>query len=277
MGLARLMNHLGIALISIVIACSVKAEAQSLPSGDATSSASDTEVEALYDKEDQKAPAKKTPERLSQKKPVVEAQTLSDLAKLAPFTDVAVIQRRFLPKTKRFEASAAAYTNLNNPFFSSYGVDLKFAYYMTERYAIEGIVDFATTTSRQVTDDLSKNRKITTSNLVTSKGFYGGAFKWNPIYGKVTWLNKTIVPFDLNFSLGGGMTLTADNQNAPTVHLGTSQVFAWTKSAAFRWDFTFNTYQANAIDENNKQSKVNQNDIYLGLGMSFFFPEASYR
>lgn len=258
--------------------------AQSLPGSSlegvtagGSAASDDGDVEALYDKNEAKAQTKTEVKANSSRKAPVELQNLSDLAKLTDFSDVAVINRRFLPKSNRFEASASAFTNLNNPFFSAYGLDLNLAYYFTERWAVVGIADFAATTSRQVTDDLAKNRQITTSNLVTSKGFFGGAIKWNPIYGKITWLNKVIVPFDLNFNVGGGSTQTTDGQNIPTLHFGTSQVFAWTKSAAFRWNFSWNAFQADAYDENGKRVKVSQNDLYLGVGMSFYFPEASYR
>jgi outer membrane beta-barrel protein len=290
LGFARLFNHLGIALICILGVGTLSAMAQGLPGSEesapavggsnAGAAASDNDVEALYDKDENKPKPqseKKPEDRAAIKKAATEVQNLSDLAKLAPFSDIAVIQRRFLPKTGRFELSANAFTNLNNPFFTAYGFEGKVAYYMTEKYAIEGIGDYAATASREVTDDLAKNRNITTSNLVTSKGFFGAALKWNPIYGKITLLNKSIVPFDLNFDAGGGLTMTADGQSVPTLHLGTSQVFAWTKSAAFRWDIAWNYFQANATDENGLQTKVTQSDIYLGIGMSFYFPEASYR
>lgn len=294
MGFARLVNHLGISLISFIFTASLAANAQSLPgrtmpttqdtpavgaSGSGASSP-DGEVEALYDKEDSKPaakPAKKVEAQSAEQKKVIEAQSLSDLAKLAPFSDVAVIQRRFLPKSKRFEASVGAFTNLNNPFFQAYGVEVKGAYYLTEKWGIVGIGDYATTSSRQITDDLNKKSGITTNNLVTSRSFFGGAVKWNPIYGKITLLNKSIVPFDINFDLGGGMTGTTDGQSVPTVHLNVAQVFAYSKSTAFRWDFSWNYFQAKATDNNNKTSTISQSDIYLGLGVSFYFPEASYR
>jgi len=239
------------------------------------------EVEDLYDKEEAKVvKPKSAPVKGSKTK---EAQSLSDLATLAPFSDVAVIQRRFLPKTQRFEFSGGAFTNLNNPFYNSIGVSARLAYYLREKYAIEGIGAFATTTTRQVTDDLESRpgcancTGITTDNLVTSKGFFALAFKWNPIYGKITWLNKTIVPFDINFNFGGGMTMTTENESAPTIHFGTSQVFAWSKAMAFRWDLYWNMYSATAINAQGKKESLNQNDLFLGIGMSFFFPEATYR
>lgn len=240
------------------------------------------DVEDLYDKEEDKV-VKPKAAVVKDTKQDKEAQNLSDLANLAPFSDVAVIQRRFLPKTQRFEASVGGFTNLNNPFFNAIGVSARLAYYLRERYALEGIAAFATTTSRQVTDDLEARpgcaacTGITTDNVITSKGFYLLAFKWNPIYGKITWLNKTIVPFDLNFNIGGGMTMTTDDESVPTVHFGTSQVFAWSKAMAFRWDLYWNVYQATATNAKGQKETLNQNDLFLGIGMSFFFPEATYR
>jgi len=277
-----LLQHLAVAFLALHICFSQFALAQGDLEDPGQAPSSEKDVEELYDKEEDKV-VKPRSSNLQEVKPDKEAQNLSDLANLAPFSDVAVIQRRFLPKTQRFEASVGAFTNLNNPFFNALGVSARLAYYLRERYALEGIAAFATTTSRQVTDDL-ENRPgcatctgITTDNVVTSKGFYVLAFKWNPIYGKITWLNKTIVPFDLNFNIGGGMTLLTDDESAPTLHVGTSQVFAWSKAIAFRWDLYWNVYQATVLNAKSQKETLNQNDLFLGIGMSFFFPEATYR
>ncbi len=272
-----MLHHLGITLITLILVFAPHAKAQgdlekSLEAG----TSAEKEVEELYDK-DEKKTEQATKLREENKKPAKEVRSLSDLATLAPFSDVAVIQKRFLPKTQRFEGSGGVFTNLNNPFFNSVGVSARLAYYIREKYAIEGLVSFASTTTREVTDDLEQKKRITTDNVVTSKGFAALAFKWNPIYGKITWLNKTIVPFDLNFNLGLGMTQTTDDQNCPTLHLGTSQVFAWSKSMAFRWDLTWNLYQAEAVVDTGKKETLMQNDLFLGLGLSFYFPEATYR
>jgi outer membrane beta-barrel protein len=259
----------------------LEAGTSSAPAAGAASS-TEQDIEGLYDKEDEKQQAKPAPrpERSSQPK-APDASSLSDLANLAPFDDVAVIQRRFLPKTGRFEISGNVFTNLNNPFFNAFGAGLRAAYYIREKYAIEGLFTFNSTSSRQVTDDLAKSppdgRGITTDNVLTSKGYFGASLKWNPIYGKITWLNKTIVPFDLNFNIGGGMTRLDNDENAPTIHFGTSQVFAWSKGVAFRWDLIWNYYRGTANNDDGTSEQLAQNDLYLGLGMSFYFPEAGYR
>ena len=126
-------------------------------------------------------------------------------------------------------------------------------------------------------NDLEKERGITTDNVITSKGYMGASLKWNPIYGKITWLNKAIVPFDINFNFGFGMTQTDGDESVPTLHLGTSQVFAWSKSMAFRWDLIWNMYRGTAKNDDGTTTTLSQNDLYLGLGMSFYFPEAGYR
>ncbi len=286
MGYAGLLHHLRIALlIGFLIAFNV-ARAQDLE-GDSSSApdasaapAADVsqEIESLYDKEEEKQTAEpKAKPRTDRQAAPKEVTSLSDLATLAPFDDVAVIQRRFLPKTGRFELSATLFSNLNNPFFNSMGAGARVAYYIREQYAIEGLFTFATTSARQVTDDLKDKNGVETDNVITSKGYMGGAFKWNPIYGKITWLNKSIVPFDLNFSIGGGMTQTTEGESAPTIHLGSSQVFALSKGMAFRWDVIWNMYSATATSDSGVKEKLSQNDLFLGFGMSFYFPEAGYR
>lgn len=274
-GESRLFTQLGIALLMIALVFAPRVSQAQGDLEDATASSADQEVEELYDKEETKSTSQ-SERRVRREKPK-EVQTVSDLANLAPFSDVAVIQRRFLPKTGRFELTGGLFTNINNPFFNSIGANGRLAYYFTERYAVEGIASFSTTSTRQVTDDLEENRRITTDNVVTSEGFFALAFKWNPVYGKITWLNKTIVPFDLNFNAGVGMTRTTEDEMEPTLHLGTSQVFALSKGMAFRWDLIWNMYQATTTSSTGTKETLSQNDLFLGIGMSFYFPEATYR
>jgi outer membrane beta-barrel protein len=254
--------------------------AETAPATSPAAPAANTEqdIESLYDRDDQKqqaTPAPKAERTATPRTP--EVSSLSDLANLAPFDDVAVIQRRFLPKTGRFELSGTAFTNLNNPFFNAFGAGLRGAYYIREKYALEGLFTFNTNSPRQVTDDLENKRRVTTDNVLTSKGYIGASLKWNPIYGKITWLNKTIVPFDLNFNIGGGMTRLDNDENAPTLHFGTSQVFALSKGMAFRWDLIWNMYSGEASNDDGSKETLTQNDLFLGVGMSFYFPEAGYR
>jgi outer membrane beta-barrel protein len=240
----------------------------------------DGEVEQVYDKyekEDTVRQQKEHAVRREREKAKPEITTLSDLGTLAPFEDIAVIQRRFLPKTNRYEAGLTGLTGLNNPFFNSLGLGFKGAYYFREKYGFELIYLYLGSSARQVTKNLEQNRSIATSSFVTPQGFFGAAFKWNPIYGKITFLNNRIVPFDINFSGGLGMTKTNAGREEPTLHLATSQVFAISKAWAVRWDLNWNFYNAQSTLSDQTSKSGTQTDLILALGVSFFFPEATYR
>ena len=204
-----------------------------------------------------------------------ESNSISDLGRLSEFSDVAVIQRRFLPRTGRLEAFAGPTFSLNDAFFSNMGLSARLAYYFRERFGVELSGHYLTTAERSVTKDL-RDRSVTTTSLVTPKSYLGVDFKWTPIYGKMTWMNRKITPFDLYFSIGGGSTGTNQGESAPTLHIGTGQVFALSKAMALRWDFSWNMFSLKSSLSSDSESTL-YNHLFLMFGASFFFPEASYR
>jgi outer membrane beta-barrel protein len=247
-------------------------------SSSAAGQAPDSGVEALYDSFDQEQTQQKKQEvKREKQKAKKEVGTLTDLATLAPFEDIAVIQRRFLPKTGRFEISPNAMVTLNNPFFSNMGLGLRGSYYFVEKHGIELQYFMLSNSSRAVTDNLENKRGVRTESLTVAKSYMGAAYKWNPIYGKMTLMNKVIVPFDLYFTLGYGLTNTNESNGEGTIHIGTGQAFALTKMMSIRWDLTWNFYSAKATDSTGANITNNQDDLFISLGMGFYFPEAKYR
>lgn len=240
----------------------------------------EAEVETLYDRLDEQSEnqyqTSTQEEKQSSVDKSVKVESLSDLARLQAFEDIAVIQKRFLPKTHRFEISGLGFTNINNPFFNNSGLGVKGAYHFTEKWALEGVGNWFGVAARQVSNDLRDKAGITVDNVVTVRSYLGAAVKWSPIYGKISLLNKSIVPFDLSFSLGGGVTKTDQADGEPTLHIGTSQNFAISKSWSFRWDMMWNFYEATAVN-NGVKGKIAQNDLFIGLGVSLFIPGATYR
>ena len=206
----------------------------------------------------------------------VEMKGISDLSSLSEFKDIAVIQKRFLPKTGRFEGFGGVGGILNDKFFNSIGASARLAYFFNERWAVEAVGMAFATGEKTVTSNLRERRGVVTTNFVSPTSYYGVDVKWTPVYGKMSFTNRSITPFDLYFSIGGGMTNTNQGGAEPTIHLGTGQIFAITKSAAFRWDFSWNFYNASSGVANAKQNSL-YNNLMITLGASFFFPEATYR
>jgi outer membrane beta-barrel protein len=202
---------------------------------------------------------------------------VSDLANLSAFGDIAVIQKRFLPKTGRFEGYLGFSNILNDKFFYSYGLDMRLAWYFREHLGLEFSYLFLKTNAREVTTQLESVHQVVTKSIVTPNSYTGLAFKWAPIYGKFTWLNNRITPYDLYFDIGLGMTATNQSENEITFHLGTGQVFALTKSSAIRWDFTWNFFQGKSVSATGATATAGYDNLFISIGMSFFFPEARYR
>jgi outer membrane beta-barrel protein len=237
-------------------------------------------IEQLYAED----PGKKTteiiedgkPKQITAPKSETEIKGVSDLSSLSEFKDIAVIQKRFLPKTQRFEGFGGINGILNDKFFTSVGLNGRLGYHFTERLGVELLVMILATGERDVTKSLRQERGVVTTNFVSPQNYYGADIRWTPVYGKMSFLNNKITTFDLYFSAGAGITNTNQGGSEPTIHLGTGQVFAITKSAAFRWDFSWNFYNAKSGVAGAQQNSL-YNNLFLTLGASFFFPEATYR
>lgn len=225
------------------------------------------ELEREIEREDIDANETASEKRFSQEK----INELADLAKLAPFQDIAVIQRRYFSKTKRWEAYLAGTGVVNDAFFVNAGGAARIAYYFSENWGVEGSVLGVFNSRRNVTKALEERGVLTTS-LVTPQMYYGADVKWLPVYGKMAYRDQRIVPFDLYFSLGGGLTQTNSGESRPTVHIGSGQSFALSKSFAFRWDFSWNFYSAESSG-----TSSSFNNLYLTVGFSFYFPGTTYR
>jgi len=218
-------------------------------------------------------------QRIDANEDKVEAQNnskvtdFSGLTKLQPFSEISVIQKRFLPKTKRFQFTGAFTTITNNPWFLTAGVSLKAAYYLTEAWGIEGTYTTMTSSQRQSAQELHDNNAVSADSFGFPKNYIGADAKYTPFYGKMTWMNKKIVPFEHYFTVGAGNTSVSTGGSGFTLHFGTGQNFALSKRFSVNWDFSSMNYSAKSTDGTTQSFS----DLLLTVGMSFFYPEATYR
>ena len=230
-------------------------------------------------------------EKKSKKKESPE--DLGDLKKLETFDDIAVIQKRFLPKSGRFQAYFAGGTNLNDAFFVGSGISARLGYHFSEKWSLEALYFLVQNDNRDVTNELLE-RGVTTEGSVSTDGYYGLDLVWTPIYGKYAYFDEKIIPFDLYFSVGLGQTdpkivasatgtTVTDVESDYTVKFGTGQIFALTKWMAFRWDISLHLIDATSTTRRVADNVITNEDssqssnLFLNVGLSFFFPEASYR
>jgi outer membrane beta-barrel protein len=199
--------------------------------------------------------------------------TYEDLTRMTDFKQVSVIQKRYLPRTGRFQAFVGPSMTLNDPWYNVMGASFKLGYNFTESLGIEGNYSFMSTDKTQAQKELKQENNITTDSFVYTKSYYLIGVNWSPFYGKMTWLNKKIVYYDIYLTAGYGATTIQNNQSESTFSVGAGQIFSITKAYAFRWGIDWNFFNAKQIDA----SQGTYNNVIISAGLSFFFPEASYR
>ncbi|MGZ5280123.1 MAG: outer membrane beta-barrel domain-containing protein [Pseudobdellovibrionaceae bacterium] len=229
------------------------------------------QIEAELTKRTAKTPVQQEPQIEKDEK----LENFSGLGKLAPFSEISVIQKRFMPKTGRFQFFGGLTNVVNDPWFTGLGLDARFGYHFTESWSVEATGVFLSNSQREAIKDLYEQHGVRTDSIITAKGYTGGAVVWNPIYGKMGLFNRRIIPFDMYFSLGGGSTTVDGGTGGSTLHFGTGQIFALSKAMGFRWDFSWNTF--NATPSTAGAASQSFNNLLLTFGLSFFFPEAKYR
>lgn len=207
-------------------------------------------------------------------------EKFTDLAVLSPFSDVSVIQRRFMPKTHRFSTSLASSFVLSSEYFLHSGVEGCLAFHFLEKHGVELSGSYVFDFERHVVKDLKLVDVNVSNDVYRLKKFAGFSYKWMPVYGKMALFNDKILSFDTFFSIGGGMSHVTKGSKSkgtslivwePTVMTGVGQVFAFNRDFGFRWDlkghFTIKT----------KDKYSFSNHFLLSLGLIQYFPSAGLR
>lgn len=228
----------------------------------------------------------------------VNVTKLENLNQLKPFEDIAVIQKRYLPKTERFEANINASSNINDSYFSAYGIGGGLTYNFNEKMAVEFIAKWFSASNSKNTKQLL-DRGVVVNGMVVTELFYGVDFRWTPLYGKFSYFDKKIIPFDHYFSIGLGQTQLATGSSVGdasteyriealddpiTLRISTGEVFALTKWMVFRWDVSWHflapevrTTRTVGAGTSVTTTDDIQNNLFINFGLSFYFPEAKYR
>ena len=209
----------------------------------------------------------------------LKAKKLTDLVYLSPFSDISVIQRRFMPKTGRVSASLLSVFTLSSEFFLHTGAEAHLTYHFLEKHGLELSGYYVFSFNRGVTSRLADELEANVAELQPiGKSFFGLTYKWMPVYGKITFNNKRILAFDTFFNLGLGMSGINRQQKGqagqmvwePTALLGLGQVFAITRDLGLRWDLrwhvTMEVETMNFLD-----------NILFSIGLSYYYPSAGLR
>ncbi len=156
--------------------------------------------------------------------------------------DFSVVQNRKYQKAQRFYLSGSYGVPFNDAFSTGSVFNFNGGYFFNERWGVElqymkgALKDNDSTSQFQSRYGVYPDHNVYTSAMVANLTFV-------PLYAKMSFMERSIIYFDMGFSLGAG-TLSYkikkqegdDNKTAPTVQLAVFQQIFFTEHFALRVD-----------------------------------------
>jgi len=198
---------------------------------------------------------------------------------LDPDKKIYVLQNRKYLKAKRLLLSAMAGVGSSNPYRTTYTVQPRVAFYLSEMFGIEmfyaGMLNRENATFRALTvaapNTLPVVREI--------RAEYGGLIHYVPWYAKINVFNK-ILYFDWYFSGGGGivqssldtrksasLAATYTDKNLSGVFFGTGHQYHLSHNLTVRLDMTGTAYRAPLSGDSGAETWFSTYLFGLGLGL----------
>ncbi len=189
---------------------------------------------------------------------------------------VKAVQKKLILKAGRFEIAPALSLSVNDPFFQKIGGGVAATYWAGDNLGFFADVYSLSTIE---TSNVRLAKQATRSTLLDSRLRFLAAtgFQWSPIYGKVAFLGKQIVHFDLFFSAGFGVVRTSSAALDDTSPLqimttfGVGQRYLVNRYLAIFFKLEDRLYPEVFDLKHGRVSGIS-NVLTLSLGASIFFP-----
>lgn len=195
------------------------------------------------------------------------------------------VQRKLYIKRGRFELAPAAIINVNDPYYTRVGGQIRAAFYPADTLAIAARFALMQTLP---SDDVRQATRTLQSRIFFSVPYWNAMadLEWSPLYGKVSFLNS-ILHIDGYLLAGGGVVFTertgtpdpANNDQPrpinPGFDLGLGLRFVAKDFVSVNLGLVNTTY----VDTPRGTTKgVTQNLMMLTVGVSLFIPfKSTYR
>jgi outer membrane beta-barrel protein len=187
--------------------------------------------------------------------------------------ELGVVQNRLYSKAKRVELSAFYALPSSDPFLAmtSYGGSL--SYHFNEYFSLSGIG-----WKYNVRDSTAQQAFVTSvgarSNSNPPTRYFGLEGNASLLYGKLSFIGRKIIYYDLAFSAGLGQTGTL-NGDYLTPSVGVGQRFYITQRLSLRIDYRLHSFKEDIIDRttisrfNQKIGERTNNTSTIFFGLSF--------
>lgn len=206
-----------------------------------------------------------------------------------------VIQNRTFSKQRKYYVSLVHGPLINDPFASARVTGLMGGYYFSEDFGVE-FSYFSYASSQNDTVSAYENQfggAKPDYNLI--KGSKTLSLVYSPFYAKMSFMNKSIMYFDMGFTAGlglsdyeiqkvdkdggGNKTSTPEMKSSPHLEIGLMQQLFVNKNVAIRLDIKNSIYKQDTkqyeigigAPESSRQSgSKSSNDTTITMGLTFF-------
>jgi outer membrane beta-barrel protein len=197
---------------------------------------------------------------------------------LDPDKKVYVIQNRKYRKARSLLLSALGETGLSNPYKTTYNLDLKAAYFISEVWGVELFYVLSSNSDNSILRALGLASPSVLPKIRQINSLMGGTVQFIPFYAKMN-LFDWIVYFDWYFGLGIASIQSAvdfrssvatapqlSSQNLLGIVLSTGHEYHLSSSWIVRFDITDVLYSAPINGVTGESSWYSNFTIGLGLG-----------
>lgn len=195
--------------------------------------------------------------------------------------DFAVVQNRRYTKEKRFFLNASMGLPFNDPFATGTMTQLQAGYFFSERLG----VDLAMTQA-SLHDNDAVDQFINRYGIAPDRNIFTGSKMLNvtyvPMYAKMSFLDKSIIYFDMGFMLGVGTTDYKikkeegdEHKSASSWQWGINQQIFFSEHFSIRFDLINKYTNENRLKfrtnaTNRDQGSKNYNDSSVLLGITYW-------
>lgn len=204
-------RYVAAAVVLLLAVSSGRASAQSFDGLDLTDEKKDEKKDPPKDELDLTAPEKPAPKKpgasKDERKPLKPPDDRPAVERDVTREDrVKSVQRKLYIKRGRFELAPAAIINVNDPYYTRVGGQIRAAFYPADTLAIAARFAIMQTLAA---DDVRQATRTLQSRIFFSVPYWTAMadVEWSPLYGKVSFLNS-ILHIDGYLLAGGGVVFT---------------------------------------------------------------------
>lgn len=209
----------------------------------------------------------------------VDLKQIEDQFWSAKDTDFSIVQNRTFPKEKRFFVNISGGTLVNDPFTNGQMTRFAAGYFLSERWGFEIAQESMDPSDNQATQHFKSRGFFPNYNKL--RGYQSASVTWVPFYAKMSFLDRKILYFDMQFSAGIGTKtyqsfLRSGNHTTQSTlgyHFDITQNIFFSRNFAFRFDLKNQWSNQNFFfsDTGALRSRERVNDTILLFGFNIFY------